>query len=260
MSLRSKLIQFRKKIRVNQSKVTKAIIHNHSINICIFCGLSEQLTKEHVIPQWVYNHCTKRTFITTTNRTAQTYNKTTIPACSDCNSNILGYLERTLKHAFEATDVRTESFSQKNLELIILWLETLEYKFQILNLRRNLNRVQGSPYIPYIASMPISMFQGPIETSPFKVFSNLRKSLRALSKKSKLDRLNSLCVIYTKNPDFHFFHSTNNYIFIELAEFNVAFFYFYNRSFDSYSGAQNSAQGIVEREYSRPKEPITTNP
>lgn len=258
MSLEAKLTTFRKKIRANQSKTTKEIIHNHSANICIFCGSPEQLTREHVIPQWAYNHCAKRTFITTTNKTSQTYNKTTVPACSDCNTNLLGYLERTLKHEFEAIDVRSKGFSQKNLELIILWLETLEYKFQVLDLRRNLNRVQGSPYIPYIANMPISMFQGPVETSPFKVFSNLRGALRTLSKKSKLDRLNSLCVLYTKNPDFHFFHSTNNYIFIELAEFNVAFFYFYKKSFASCSDAQRSAQEIVEREYSRTEDPTTT--
>lgn len=250
MSLKAKLIKFRKKIRANQSQITSTIINNHSANLCIFCGTTSQLTREHVIPQWTYSHCVKRTFITTTNRTSQTYNKTTVPACGDCNSNLLGDLERTLKHEFEKIDVRKKSFSQETLELIILWLETLEYKFQILDLRRTLNRVQGSPYIPYLANMPISMFQGPLDTSPYKVFSNLRNSLRTLSKKSKIDRLNSLCVLHTKNPDFHFFHSTNNFIFIELAKYNVAFFYFYKQTFPNGEDAQKSAQEIVKREYS----------
>ena len=80
-------------------------------------------------------------------------------------------------------------------------------------------------------------FQGPMETSPAKVFSNLRSALNVLSVKSKADRLNSLCVIHTKNKDFHFFHSTNNYIFIELAEFSIAFFYFYKQSFDNVAEA-----------------------
>jgi len=250
MSLKAKLIKFRKKIRTNQSQISKAIIENHSANLCIFCGLTSQLTREHVIPQWVYSHCTERTFITTINRTSQTYNKTTLPACNDCNSNILGDLERTLKHEFEAIDIRKKSFSQESLELIILWLETLEYKFQVLDLRRTLNRVQGSPFIPYIANMPISIFQGPLNTSPYKVFSNLRNSLRTLSKKSKLGRVNSLCILYTKNPDFHFFHSTNNFIFLELAKYNIAFFYFYKQTFSSPQDAQKAAQEIVEREYS----------
>ncbi|MCQ2994160.1 hypothetical protein NLO95_08530 [Pseudomonas syringae] len=249
MSINAKLIKFRKKIKSNHSKVVATIIKDHSANICIFCGETDALTREHVLPQWTYNHCVKKTFITTTNGTSQTYNKTTVPACGDCNSNILGDLERRLKHEFESIDVRKNGFSVKTIELIILWLETLEYKFQVLDLRRNLNKVKGAAYIPYIGKMPISMFQGPIDTSPTKVFSNLRSALKKLSIKSKLNRLNSLCILHTKNTNFHFFHSTNNYIFIELAEFNVAFFYFYKETFSTQKDAQTAAQEIVKKQY-----------
>ena len=249
MSIQLKLVQLRKKIRANKKKVTDAIIANHSADLCIICGSQEQLTKEHVIPQWVYNRCTKRTFETTTNGISQTYNKTTLPACKDCNSNLLGLLERHLKHEFEKVDVSHQAFSQETLELIVLWLETLEYKFQVLDLRRNLNRVKGADYIPYIGKMPIAMFQGSMDTSPAKVFSNLRSALNVLSIKSKANRLNSLCVIHTKNKDFHFFHSTNNYIFIELAEFGVAFFYFYKQSFTTINEASEAAKDIVNEHY-----------
>lgn len=250
MGLDSKLIRFRKKIRLNSSKITTTIINEHTANLCIFCGETENLTREHVIPQWIYNHCTKRTFITTTNGSSQTYNKTTVPACEDCNTKILGDLERSLKHEFERIDVRKNEFTTKTMEHIILWLETLEYKFHVLDLRRTLNRVEGAAYIPYIGKMPISMFQAPLDTSPAKVFSNLRSSLKVLSIKSKANRLNSLCILYTKNTSFHFFHSTNNYIFIELAEFNVAFFYFFKETFTNQQDAQAAAKKIVEKEYS----------
>lgn len=249
MSIQLKLVQLRKKIRANKKKVTDAIIAEHSAEMCIICGSQDQLTREHVIPQWVYNRCTKRTFETTTNGIYQTYNKTTLPACKDCNSNLLGYLERHLKHEFERVDVSNQEFSQETLELIILWLETLEYKFQVLDLRRNLNKVKGVKYIPFIGKMPIAMFQGSMDTSPAKVFSNFRSALQVLSVKSKADRLNSLCVIHTTNKDFHFFHSTNNFIFIELAEFGVAFFYFYKQKFEDYSVAVQSAMGIVQENY-----------
>lgn len=250
MDVNAKLINFRKKIRLNQRNVINAIVKNHSIQICIFCGETENLTKEHVIPQWVYGHCTKKTFITTTNGSSQTYNKTTLPACKECNSNILGSLERHLKHEFDRINIEEEGFSLEATELIILWLESLEYKFQVLDLRRNLNKVEGSAYIPYIGKIPISMFQGPIETSPAKVFSNLRSSLKALSIKSKAKRLNSLCVLHTTNTDFHFFHSTNNYIFIELAKFGIAFFYFYKKTFDTPNTAKLIAQDVLKKEYS----------
>ena len=250
MSLNKKLINFRKKIRLNRKKVIDSVVEDHSVHICIFCGENENLTREHVIPQWVYGRCTKRNFITTTNGASQTYNKTTVPACKDCNSNILGSVERHLKHEFDRVNVKEESYSQETMELIVFWLESLEYKFQILDLRRSLNRVEGSEYIPYIGKLPISMFQGPVDTSPAKVFSNLRSALKVLSVKSKSSELNSLCVLSTKNLDFHFFHSNNNYIFIELAEFGVAFFYFFKERFDNHRDATEKAQEIVKKEYS----------
>ncbi|NYS76356.1 MULTISPECIES: hypothetical protein [Halomonadaceae] len=249
MSLNKKLIEFRKKIRKNQKNIIDSIIDDHSTNICIFCGKADDLTKEHVIPQWVYDRCTKRNFVTTTNKTSQTYNKTTVPACKDCNNSILGELERYLKHRFNDIDLLEEYFTDSDIEKIILWLETLEYKLQVLDLRRNLNKVKGSEYIPYIGKIPIAMFQGPMDQSPSKVFSNLRNSLKTLSVKSKVYKRNSLCVLHTKNPDFYFFHSTNNFIFIELAQYNVAFFYFYKEEFNSAMEAASKAKKIVKNEY-----------
>ena len=250
MSLNEKLIEFRKKIKVHQRMVINSIIEDHSASICVFCGETDSLTKEHVIPQWVYDRCAKRIFITTTNRNAQTYNKTTVPACPDCNNSILGELERYLTHRFSDIDLRHEYFTDDDLDKIILWLEVIEYKFHVLDLRRNLNRVQGADYIPYIGKMSIAMFQGPIEQSPSMVFYNLRKSLREITVKSKMKKHNSLCVLRTTNPGFHFFHSTNNYIFIELAQYNVAFFYFYKQKFETAAEAISLAQEIVQREYS----------
>jgi len=249
MSVNSRLIALRKKIRTNQKKIVDVLIEDHHAILCVFCGSTEELTREHVIPQWVYDRCTKRTFITNTNGSSQTYNKTTLPACKHCNSHILGLLERHLKHEFDRVDIKSSSFTKETTELIILWFETLEYKFQVLDLRRKLNRVKGAEYSPYIGEMPISMFQGPIDTSPSKVFSNLRGSLKTLSVKSKSARINSLVVFSTTNPDFHFFHSTNNFIFIELAKFEVAFFYFIKRTFDSPEAAHSAAKEIISKEY-----------
>lgn len=249
MSVNSRLIALRKKIRTNQKKIIDVLIEDHQAVLCIFCGSTEGLTREHVIPQWVYGRCTKRTFIINTNGSSQTYNKTTLPACKDCNSHILGLLERHLKHEFDRIDIKSSSFTEETTEFIILWLETLEYKFQVLDLRRKLNRVKGSEYSPYIGKMPIAMFQGPMETSPSKVFSNLRVSLKTLSVKSKSARINSLVVFSTTNTDFHFFHSTNNFIFIELAEFKVAFFYFTKRTFKSPKEAHSAAMEIISKEY-----------
>lgn len=251
MNVISRLITFRKKIRINQKKIIDALIEDHQAFLCIFCGSSDELSREHVIPQWVYGRCTKRTFITKTTGLSQTYHKTTLPACKECNSHILGLLEGHLKHEFDKVDFKSNGFTKETTEFIILWLETLEYKFQVLDLRRKLNRVNGSEYSPYIGKMPIAMFQGPIDASPSKVFSNLRGSLKTLCVKSKSARTNSLVVFSTTNTDFHFFHSTNNYIFIELAEFGVAFFYFTKRIFNTLEEAHSAAMEIIKKEYDR---------
>ena len=249
MNLNNKLIEFRKKVRVNQQGVVDSIIRDHSANICVFCGEVNGLTKEHVIPQWVYDRCVKRNFITTTNGSAQAYHNTTVPACGDCNNSILGALEKYLIKKFQVVNLRDDFFSDGDLDLIILWLEIIEYKFHVLDLRRNLNKIKTAEYIPYIGKMPIAMFQGPMDQSPSKVFSNLRSALKTLAVKSKVRRHNSLCSFYTKNPDFHFFHSTNNFIFIELAKYNVAFFYFYKRDFATVEEAAFQAKKILKSEY-----------
>ncbi len=249
MILNKKLIEFRRKIKLNQTNVINSIIDNHSANICVFCGETKNLTREHVIPQWVYDHCTRRTFITTANKNAQTYNKATVPACQDCNNSILGELERFLTHRFNDIDLQNDFFTDDEINKIILWLEIIEYKFHVLNLRRNLNKVQGGKYIPHIGKIPIAMFQGPAEQSPTKVFSNLRNALKTLAIKSKAVKHKSLCILRTTNPDFHFFHSTNNFIFIELAKYNLAFLYFYKKEFASSEEAATLAQEIVQREY-----------
>jgi hypothetical protein len=57
MSLNRKLVEFRKKIKANHKKVIDSIIEDHSVNICVFCGEIDNLTREHVIPQWVYDRC-----------------------------------------------------------------------------------------------------------------------------------------------------------------------------------------------------------
>jgi len=251
MSVNTRLVALRKKIRINHKKIIDALIEDHQAILCIFCGSTEELTREHVIPRWVYGHCTKRTFITNTNGSSQTFNKTTLPVCKHCNSHILGFLESHLKHEFDRVDITSSSFTKEITELIILWLETIEYKFQVLDLRRKLNKVKGTEYSPYIGKMPISMFQGPMDTSPFKVFSNLRGSLKTLCVKSKSAKINSLVVFSTTNPDFYFFHSTNNFIFIELADFEVAFFYFIKRTFDSPEAANSAAKEIISKEYSK---------
>jgi 5-methylcytosine-specific restriction endonuclease McrA len=246
--IEQRLRRLRKKIRANRKYVIEKLVHDHSANICVVCGSKNDLTKEHVIPRWSYEGNPEKFFVTNVNGLSQKYNQAVVPACSDCNSQILGALENYLETRFRHTDFGETVLDHDDLEKTILWLELIDYKFHILNLRRKLRKTKNGHYIPYLADMPISIMQD-LETSPQKILSRLRSALVKLIIKSKAKSISSLVVFRTKNKDFHFFHSTNQFIFIELASHQVAFFYFLNHHFESNEKAHVAAMEIIEKVY-----------
>lgn len=52
------------------------------------------------------------------------------------NNSILGELEGFITHKFNDVDLQHEYFTNDEINKIILWLEIIEYKFHVLNLRR----------------------------------------------------------------------------------------------------------------------------
>lgn len=248
MPLNKKLIELRKNIKNNQKNIIAALRSNQNFEICIFCGTTDNLTKEHVLPQWVYKKNPKKNFVTNTNGISQTYNRSVLPCCNKCNNDILGSLESTIQSAFNDTNLSVSHFSKNELELIVLWLEVIEYKFQVMDLRREFKKHKDSDYIPFLANIPIVMLHD-LSLTPAKVFSNLRKALKKISIKSKKDSLNSLLIFKTKNPDFFFFHSVNNYIYLELPEFRISLFYFFEKKFSTHQEAHNESMKIITREY-----------
>ncbi len=140
-------------------------------------------------------------------------------------------------------------FEYEELELIILWLETIAYKLQVMEIRRKFKKDKNSDFIPYLADFPIALLQD-LSLSPSKVFSNLRNSLKKLSIKSKANKINSLLIFKTKNPSFHFMHSANNFIFLELPKYDIALYYFLNKEFKTHEDAHNECIEILEKAYS----------
>lgn len=248
MSLSKKLIKLRKNIKQNQSKIINSLKENPTCSICVFCGVEDNLTKEHILPQWVYEKKPNKFFVTNTNGITQKYHKSTIPCCVKCNNDILGYLESKIKHIFQNTNVGQNEYTNEIIELIILWLEIITYKLQVMEIRRTFNKDKNSEYIPYLANFPIALLQD-LSLSPSKVFSNLRNSLKRIAVKSKADRLNSIVFAKTTNPDFHFMHTANNFIFLELPKYNTALFYFINKKFETDEDALGECKKIIEKVY-----------
>ena len=249
MVLIRRLISLRKKIRGNSKRVIDTLIADHNAAICVFCGSTEDLTREHVVPRWVFGKRPTRSFITTINELSQDYEKATVPACRDCNSNILGHLERCVKLLFGHIDLERGFFSDEDQEAIILWLETIDYKFQVLNLRRRFLRHKDSDFIPFLAQLPLGIMQDRASLTPSQVFSRVRNSLKRLGVKSKRKKLKSLLVFRTSNPGFGFFHRMHDFILFDLPELGIAVFHFYEREFEVHTNAHALAMDIIRDQY-----------
>jgi hypothetical protein len=243
----------------NSSKsIIKNLVENHIQGnkrvaplpeICMFCSSPNNLTKEHVLSRWVFDNSSKKFFTTDINGFNQTYIKTTIPVCSTCNSDILNSLEKYIQKIFEHRDIKISPFSLEELENIIRWLEIIDYKFQILNVRRKFKASKKVGYISYLANFPLSVLRKSIDYSPGKAITEIRRSQKRVSTKSKKKNINSLVTFKTKNKEFHFFHDMDDFIFLELPKQQIAVFYFYKKMFDNELSAYEDAMKIINTFY-----------
>ena len=224
-------------------------INNSLSTICMFCSANKNLTKEHVLPKWAFERKTDKFFLTTINGLPHTYNKTTIPACVNCNSVMLNELEKDVIRIFSNHDLSNNYFTDEELELIIRWVEILDYKLQVFSLRTKFRVSKKNGHIPFLAEYSVSVLDPNIYYSPAKVISGLRSSLKRISIKSKSVQMNSLVIFKTRNKEFGFFHKNNDYLFLELPQKQVAVFYFFQKVFIDVVEARDQALSIIKGQY-----------
>lgn len=259
MDINIKLKKLRVKLRQNSKRIMDDILQRHVPNInlkdkskkeiCVFCASETNLTKEHVLPKWVFENCTKRFFVTDINGSEQTYNKTTIPACADCNNDLLGNIEKHIISILENRDLSSTFFNQEEIQNIIRWLEIIEYKFQLLEIRRKFFKSKILENSSYFRNIPISIMRANIDYSPNKAVSQIRLAQKRVTTKSKLNNENSLVIFKTKNKSFYFFHHLNDFIFLELPKHEIALFYFYSKEFENNEIAKDEAMKIIKSVY-----------
>ena len=254
--LKSELL--RTTLRNNSKVIVGNIIENYiqrnkkvlsPVKICMFCGSTNEITKEHVLPRWLFEKDTKRFFVTDINGLEQTYNKTTIPACANCNSDILNTLEKHINHLLRNRNIKENAFSKEEIGNIIRWLELIDYKFQILDVIRKFKASKQGGYIHYLANFPISVLRANTNYSPTKVVAEIRRSQKRITSKRKELNLNSLISFKTYNQSFYFFHQMNDFIFIELPKQQIALFYFYVKKFKDKISAYEEAMAIIREVY-----------
>ncbi len=259
MSIDSTLTSIRTSARKNsqiiinhivETKIARLTPHNTvTVELCSFCGAKDNLTKEHVIPKWTYEGSTKKFFTTNMNGLDQTYNKTTIPVCSECNNEKLSSLELYLTKAFSEINLPSEYFNNDDLSHIIRWLEIIDYKFQILNAKRIFLAHKEKGYIAGLADIPLSILRESVNYNPSKAVAEIRRSLKRLTIKDKSQHLNSLTIFKTKNKGFHFFHKMDDFIFIEIPQYKIAIFYFYKMTFKTLKSGQRATKKIIDQVY-----------
>lgn len=253
-----------KELRINLRHSSRRIIHNILDNhfdpennaglpdICIFCGSSTTITKEHVIPKWVFENDPDIYFVTTSNQSSQTYNKSIVPACVHCNTTYLSYIEKYVQGVLSKSDLDT---SATYFELINLlrWMEIIEYKFHVLEFRRKYRASKKYGYETILANVPLSVWRRNIRYSPYKAVAELRKSQKEITVKNKNSKFHSLVIFGLTAPESHFLHGMNSFLFFSLPQYGKALFYFINRKFHDYSTAVEEAKMIIKHTYEHEK-------
>ncbi|HCJ9362257.1 TPA: hypothetical protein N3X51_004456 [Klebsiella pneumoniae] len=237
----------RHKIKESQSAVMNKIISNHKTAVCILCGSDNEITKEHVLPQWSFEGRPEKFLINTKNNQSSNYIKMTVPACKTCNSDLLGAFEDYLKRFLLEKD--SSELNNYEVDCVIWWLQYIAFKLQIMDLRSQFLRYKGGEYIPFLSNIPVAMFWGEIDTTPNDVFNTIRRSRRALTKKRKANKYNSLLVFNTTNKSFHFFHKVDDFIFIEMPQVGKAFFLFLTKEFTEHKEAHAECMEIMGKVY-----------
>ncbi len=198
--------------------------------ICVFCNSTIEITKEHVIPRWVFENNTKDSLVSSVNRQVQTFNKAVIPTCAHCNNSLLSPIENYIIKLLPRLE-RKEVIDMADADNLISWLEILDYKCQVFDCRKKYIRYVNSEYDPQFAEIPVSWMRHIFEMNPFRALSYLRNSQRRIIRKSKNGRFNSLVVMDPKHASFYFFFQPNEYVFVSFPMFKIALFYFLRKEF-----------------------------
>ncbi|WP_426474213.1 hypothetical protein [Chryseobacterium balustinum] len=254
MCIESKLLEIRKIARERGKYVMgklfddylTGVISKVKIPSCSFCGDEENLTKEHIIPKWVFESNPEKFFKSDVNQLEQKYIKATIPLCRKCNSDLFNSIERKIQKVLSKVDLKRSFYSSEDWLLIIRWLEIIDFKFQIWDLRTEFKRHKKSEYVPFLADFSIAFMR---DISVRSVTTKTRKSLKRIATKDKSKRISYLLVGNTKNKSLHYLHTSGEFIFIEIPLYSKFFFYFYEKDFKNEAHAKNEALKIIKSFY-----------
>ena len=240
-------VNFRKNGKVIAEDVFKRVhpaTPKNTKEICVFCKSTSGLTREHVLPQWLFENNADISMVSRVNKQTQTYHKAVVPACETCNNIALSNIEECIIKTIKKIETK-DNYTQDDLCNIIRWLEILDYKLQVYECRRKYIKHGNSEYNKDLGEFSVAMLRHFFEMNPFKAYNFLRQSQNRITVKRKYERIESLLIFEPKTSDFNFFNLANEYIFISFPMFKIAIFYFLRKSHDSDKEALNEAYEIM---------------
>ena len=188
-------------------------ISDYGKECCIICGTNKNITKEHLLPKWVFENDVKKSFFISPEDTLYSYRLSYLPCCKACNSSVLGNFEH---HIREILKRENKNFTISEKEDIIFWIKYLDFKFKIFGVEKACHRNTKS-------KSNIGLWDKP-RNNPKNFFYDLF-DLPATT--------NSLIISEPKQKNFDFFYWKDHYFSITLPQCNVSIIYFFTNKIEN---------------------------
>ena len=188
-------------------------ISDYGKECCIICGTDKNITKEHLLPKWVFENDVKKSFFISPEDTLYSYRLSYLPCCKTCNSSVLGSFEH---HIREILKRENKNFTISEKEDIIFWIKYLDFKFKIFGVEKACHRNTKS-------KSNIGLWDKP-KNNPKNFFYDLF-DLPATT--------NSLIISEPKQKNFDFFYWKDHYFSITLPQCNVSIIYFFTNKIEN---------------------------
>lgn len=188
-------------------------ISDYGKECCIICGTDKNITKEHLLPKWVFENDVKKSFFISPEDTLYSYRLSYLPCCKTCNSSVLGNFEHHIKEILKREN---KNFTISEKEDIIFWIKYLDFKFKIFGVEKACHRNTKS-------KSNIGLWDKP-RNNPKNFFYDLF-DLPAT--------INSLIISEPKQKNFDFFYWKDHYFSITLPQCNVSIIYFFTNKIEN---------------------------
>lgn len=212
--------------------------------ICVFCKTNKNITKEHIIPKWVFEKNVSETMVSSLNRQSQTYNKAVLPVCATCNNEYLAKIENHIIDILYRID-GLHGIVLEDLFDIIRWIEIIDYKFQVYECRQKYIKYGDLDYDKEWGLFPMAHLRFFHELNPFKSLTLLKRAVTRITKKSKVGKIESLVISRPKVKHFDFFCLVDEYLYISFPMYNLSIFYFLKKEFDNIQDSFKEAYEII---------------